>query len=233
MKQLIIILLISFVLLNNINAQQECKVAVSELQGSYTGGCKDGKADGPGKAVGADSYEGNFKAGFPDGEGVYTWGNKDVYTGNFKKGALDGKGEIKYFTASGKDSVLTGYWKKNKYIGRYEKPYVLNDRSSRINRAEVSVAGKGKNTDGSITITATQLSGADGTTGHVIPVVSDITILAGQYLNKASNSLSNSSVLKVRQIVFPFRARFNFSNGEMVDITFNEQADYEVNISIL
>ena len=233
MKQLIILSAISCLSVNNINAQESCKVSVDALQGTYTGACKDGRADGQGKAVGTDSYEGSFKAGYPEGEGVYTWANKDVYTGSFKKGVPDGRGEIRYYTASGKDSVLTGFWKKNRYMGRYEKAYVINDRSSKVNRAEVSISNKGKNVEGSVTLTASQLSGADGNTGHVIPTVTDISIIAGQYLSKSSNSLSNSSVLKIRQLIFPFRARFTFSNGEMVDITFNEQADYEVTLTFL
>ena len=48
---------------------QSCDVKVDSLKGQYTGGCKNGEANGNGTATGTDSYTGNFKNGYPDGEG--------------------------------------------------------------------------------------------------------------------------------------------------------------------
>ena len=57
-------------ILFSINAKtQDCTVAVDALKGKYEGACKNGKAEGLGKATGTDTYEGNFKAGLPDGNG--------------------------------------------------------------------------------------------------------------------------------------------------------------------
>ena len=58
---------------------QSCDVKVDSLKGQYTGGCKNGEANGNGTATGTDSYTGNFKNGYPDGEGKYTWKNGRVH----------------------------------------------------------------------------------------------------------------------------------------------------------
>ena len=223
MKQLILSAAISFLILNNIHAQDACKVSMKALEGKYEGGCKDGKASGEGKAEGVDRYSGNFKNGFPDGAGEYTWANKDRYVGNFRKGQLEGKGEMYYATKSGRDSLVTGYWKKNKYVGIYEEPYEVRDRTSRVGKVEIQLVKRAKGT-GSINLTSTSQLGA-------APVVTEIMVLGGQYLNKNVQSMGNSGVARITQLIFPFRARFNFSNGEMVEILFNEEVDYEVNVN--
>ena len=64
------------------------------LKGTYEGDCKNGKADGKGKATGTDSYDGEFKNGLPDGIGKYNWKSGDYYEGEWKKGLKDGKGEM-------------------------------------------------------------------------------------------------------------------------------------------
>jgi len=48
---------------------QSCEVKVDSLKGQYTGGCRKGLANGNGTATGIDSYTGDFKNGYPEGEG--------------------------------------------------------------------------------------------------------------------------------------------------------------------
>lgn len=218
--------------ISSVYAQETCKIQVDELKGSYTGDCKDGKANGQGKATGTDTYEGSFKNGYPDGYGTYTWANKDVYSGNFKKGAMDGQGTMRYFGRQTADSVLVGFWKKNKYIGQYEKPFVVNDRTSKVNKVEVMLIRRDEKS-GSININSEQLKGQSFSAMPVIPTVTDISVVSGQFISKNSSTLTASSVTRIQQIIFPFRARISFSNGEMVEITFNEKADYDVNIAFL
>src|SRR5437868_10788313 len=73
---------------------QDCAVEKESLKGIYTGDCKNGKANGNGKSVGTDTYEGDFKSGLPDGRGTYVWINGNQYTGKFVKGLKEGKGLI-------------------------------------------------------------------------------------------------------------------------------------------
>ena len=100
-----------------IYAQSDCKVLMPELSGSYTGGCKKGLAHGKGSAVGIDSYEGRFSKGLPNGSGTYRWASGAVYEGDWSKGNRDGKGSMIYPT-EGLDSIVTGFWKDDKYIGK-------------------------------------------------------------------------------------------------------------------
>lgn len=233
MKQLIALSIFSFLLINNMQAQDACKVATEALQGTYTGACKNGKAEGMGTASGTDTYTGQFKNGYPDGEGIYTWANKDAYTGNFKKGNMDGKGEIKYFTKSGLDSIVKGYWKKNKYVGEFEKSFIVNDRSGKINKVDVMLIRKGEKS-GSVNISSTQMSSVSNfNAAAIIPTITDIVVINGQYISKTVSNISKTGVVRLQQMIFPFRARFMYNNGEVVDITFNEHADYDVNISML
>ena len=114
----------------------KCKVLHPGISGKYTGECKKGLAHGLGKAEGTDTYEGEFKKGLPSGKGIYKWADGTVYDGEWKKGLCEGYGEYSFFY-SGKDSIIAGYWQKDKYIG--EKPrtvsykVIYKDNIGRIN----------------------------------------------------------------------------------------------------
>ena len=97
MKQFLLILF-CVISGNYLYAQDaDCKVLLDSLKGTYTGECKNGKANGTGKAVGINTYDGEFKNGLPEGKGKYTWSNGDYYFGSWKKGQKDGKGELHHF----------------------------------------------------------------------------------------------------------------------------------------
>ena len=133
--KLISLFLILFIV-QLVSYAQDCKVLDPNLLGVYTGDCKNGKAEGQGKSVGLHSYEGEFKAGLPDGEGIYTDEKGSVFKGQFKKGKREGYGE--YIIKNGMDSVLTGYWKKNVYVGLYETPYKLISKTSMVNTININ-----------------------------------------------------------------------------------------------
>ncbi len=97
-------------------AQGDCKVLVPDLQGTYIGKCKKGLAQGKGKAVGKDSYEGSFRKGYPHGEGVYKWHTGEIYDGRWKMGERDGEGVYTY-QVNGRDTIQQGIWENDKYIG--------------------------------------------------------------------------------------------------------------------
>jgi len=100
-----------------IYAQNDCKVLMPEISGSYTGKCKNGLAHGKGLAVGADTYEGRFSKGLPNGSGTYRWEDGRIYEGDWSKGVRDGKGSMIYPT-DGLDSIVAGIWKDDEYKGK-------------------------------------------------------------------------------------------------------------------
>ena len=113
-------------IINNIlvYAQQKdsstCRVLLQEISNMYTGGCKNGLAEGKGKAVGDDeTYVGMFQRGLPEGKGTYTYTNGNVYSGNWRNGLKHGKGTFKYII-NGKVTVLEGFWKNGDYAGTSE-----------------------------------------------------------------------------------------------------------------
>lgn len=89
------IFLLAFVMTTTFFSQ-ECKVMLSAISLSYSGECKDNKAHGKGKAAGQDIYEGEFKAGYPEGKGLYIWKTGDWFEGNWKKGIREGVGEMHF-----------------------------------------------------------------------------------------------------------------------------------------
>ena len=110
----------------------DCEVLLSSIAGSYEGDCKRGKAHGEGTAKGTDQYKGEFKKGYPHGEGTYTWANGNYFTGSFKEGKKEGEGKMVYASVN-KDSVKTGFWEDDRYIGKYKEPYKVTSRSAGIN----------------------------------------------------------------------------------------------------
>jgi hypothetical protein len=79
----------------------DCRVKDGYLVGAYEGGCDEHSelADGKGVAKGANSYDGNFVKGKPDGKGVYQWEDGSRLDGSFKDGKAHGNGV--YVSAKG------------------------------------------------------------------------------------------------------------------------------------
>lgn len=103
-----------------------CIVADAELQGSYTGACVNGRADGYGEARGsAAQFRGEFKAGLPHGKGVKTWPSDDHYEGDFVEGRKEGTGMYVWGRRSQwAGHRYTGGWLKDRRhgYGVYELP---------------------------------------------------------------------------------------------------------------
>lgn len=231
MKQITIYISGLLLLSNTLVAQDNCKVLQTAIVGTYTGDCEGGKANGNGKSVGTDAYDGEFKAGYPEGVGTYTWANGSIYTGSFKKGKMDGKGQMNLKTPAGKDSLLVGFWKKDKYIGEYEFPHKVQDQSSKVVRVNISIINKGDKS-GNINISSSQaVSSSTGAT-NVAPTITEINVISGQYISKTSSNITKTSVLRLQQMIFPFRARFIYNTGDVFEAIFNEKGDYEVTVNL-
>ena len=109
---------------------------MQSINGSYSGGCKKGLAHGYGRAEGLDTYEGGFKKGLPQGEGVYEWRSGKKYEGNFEKGLMHGKGVLTVPRPDA-DSLITGYWRQDVYIGLKVLPDVGIVSRRNVDRIQV------------------------------------------------------------------------------------------------
>lgn len=227
MKALYLFLL-PVVMNNYVLAQNtDCKVLMTSLQGTYDGECTKGKAHGKGKAAGVDIYEGDFKNGLPDGTGTYTWKDGHYFVGHFKKGEKNGKGDMYYKTAGGADSVITGFWKKDKYFGKYEEQYAVVSKTSHISKVDFYML----NTKGEdISITVFRRGGTSSGSG--VPYITNISVSQGTYYNKNDQVLNSISITRLQQVTFPFKAIFYLSNGENVELLFNSKGDYDITVDI-
>lgn len=127
MKSLRLIVLLLFLgnLITLTYGQKKCEVLLPGISESYVGKCKKGLAHGKGKAFGIDTYEGMFRKGLPNGKGTYTWSTGEQYEGQWLAGQRDGLG-VYVMKVDGKDSILSGVWKNNKYVGPPPKPPVVH-----------------------------------------------------------------------------------------------------------
>lgn len=202
------------------NAQtSECLVLLDSLKGEYEGACEKGKANGEGKAFGTHFYEGTFKNGYPDGMGKYTWKNGNQFTGKFKKGLKEGKGELKAIV-NGKDTAISGYWKKDIYKGEYENPFEIIDITTKVGRVEVNKINKRGN---KITTQVEDLQGNYRMT--------NITVIAGSFYTKSSNLMNNKEITIFEGIVFPFRAIFYFGEHK-VEVEIFEEGEWDIKIPL-
>jgi hypothetical protein len=228
MKKLFLIIICS-VSINTLFAQDaDCKVLVDSLKGTYTGECKKGLANGTGKAVGINTYDGEFKSGFPEGKGKYTWTNGNYYYGSWKKGLKDGKGELHHFE-DGKESLITGYWKKDNYRGEYENPYVITNVTTEVGRVQVTNMNEKEN---SIAVTVESLNTQSSPSSfQASTVMTNFQITRGQFISKSSNALTNKEITTFRGVIFPFRCSFYFGNS-IVEIEFFDKGAWDVIVPI-
>ncbi len=229
LPKLLLIIFSLFLFLTKI-ISQECIVEKAELKGTYTGDCKKGKAHGKGKAVGIDTYEGDFRSGVPDGDGIYTFKNGDIYKGHFSKGYRDGKG-IFVYKRSGGDSTVEGFWKKDEYVGKFKDPYSIYFKSALVTDMDVQYS---KDINNQITFNVTNTSGGGETLSGPIPKmkVDEIQMITGHYGRMAYNyNHAKSTETDVYQVMFPTRMKI-LMGGESVEIEFREPGSYIVDIHI-
>ena len=211
---------------------QDCLVDIESLKGTYTGECKKGKANGKGKAAGIDRYEGDFKAGLPDGTGTYRWSNGNEFTGEFVKGLKQGKGKLTWKRDNNKDSVITGFWKKDVYAGLYEFSYTIISKSKMVTETEVEYK---KDDFNRITFFITNTSGGAGMVeGNEMPKlkVDEVHAMTGAY---GRLTVNDNHVKKTESIIddvrFPFRMKAIIGNEE-VEIEFREAGSYTISLRI-
>ena len=186
---------------------------MESIAGKYEGGCKKGKANGVGKAVGTDTYEGEFKKGYPHGHGTYTWANGDVYTGEFKNGKKDGAGEL---TIKDKDEVIKGYWKDDEYIGVDKFVYKIYFKSPNITAARFS---RKKGPD---EITFVFQRGGKIYNARRFSLVP----IEGSFANIVDNGRSKVA----KSVVYPFRANLIFE-GKKMEFKINQSGSWKIDIS--
>lgn len=198
-------------------AGQECQVSLEALQGDYAGECRKGKAHGLGEAIGMDRYKGTFKKGLPDGKGTYTWANGNKYTGEFKKGRKDGKGELIFSTKQG-DSLVTGFWKKDEYLGQYEKPYQKLDKSQNISSINLTRIQKNLN--------SLRFTIRENQTNLKSPVLT-FSLLDGQF----QNQVDNRDFVELTGVTFPIRLKV-FYRQEYVELEIFEPGLWNIVMDI-
>ncbi len=211
---------------------QDCVLSVASLSGKNEGGCKKGKADGMGKAVGEDSYEGAFRSGLPDGKGKYTWKNGDWYDGEWYKGMKQGPGTMSYKIA-GNDSSITGFWKKDKYIGLYEKPYIVYKNTIHVTNISCQHVNNSLN---QVELFLNSVSGGINTVvgqSTPKPEITDIQIITGNYMMKTVNdSYAKKIGYRFEQVTFPFRAIYSINYGkDMFELEISESGKWTVEVN--
>jgi len=140
-----------------------------------------------------------------------------------KKGLRDGKGEMHFYSVSMKDSVVTGFWKKDKFQGLFEKAYEVKAMSSRISKINCRLSdNQGKD----IIINVSSITSG-------VFTISDINVINGTFYQNNTQTLTNASVLRIQQVTFPFRAIFTFNTGETAEILFNEKGNYDVDVQLM
>jgi hypothetical protein len=144
---------------------------------------------------------------------------------------MDGKGKMNLKTGTGGVSLLVGFWKKDKYIGEYEFPHKVQDQSNNVVRVNISIIDKGDKT-GNINITSSQAISSASGPNNAVPFIAEINVISGQYISKTSSIITKTSVMRLQQMIFPFRARFIYNTGHVFEAIFNEKGNYEVNVNL-
>lgn len=185
---------------------QDCKVLDPNFVGIYEGNCKNGKADGKGKSIGKYIYEGDFKAGFPHGQGKMS----------------DSTGSI----------IHSGYWKKGLFIGEYEHPYILLNKTFMVSGVTIT-ADPATPPHSTIELSMESVSGgAFNVHGEIPkPTLSNANFQLGSYQNmSAITSQQKRNTYVFQNVIFPAHVIFKIGDEE-VQIEFNEAKNYKVFIT--
>lgn len=177
-----------------LNGQTTCTVLLPRIADSYTGSCKQGLAEGQGEAFGIDQYKGNFRKGMPDGQGTYTWQTGELYNGGWKKGLREGIGEYS-FKYNGRDSLIAGEWKDDKFLGNKPLPNYIIEYRNTIGRVSFTRVGDRPYVKYKFSRNGSELNNLSN------------LLLQG---SSGSESLS-TSFTGYEQVTFPFKGKVSFN----------------------
>lgn len=221
---------------------QNCTVELASIKGSYAGECKKGKANGKGKSVGTDTYEGQFKAGVPDGEGIYVWSTGNRYNGSFVAGLKEGFGTMLYKRTNATDSIVEGFWKNDLYVGKDENPYRVFFKSKNINELETSYK-EDKMNKISFEIT-NNMSGRANVNNIYNPEpdnrpsesakmqIEEVEVLKGHYGRLYHNDNHTKKMESILEdVTFPLRLKAKIGD-ETVEMEFRNPGSYKVVVKI-
>jgi len=207
-----------------IYAQNDCKVLMPEISGSYTGKCKNGLAHGKGLAVGTDTYEGRFSKGLPNGSGKYTWEDGRIYEGDWSKGVRNGKGSMIYPT-DGKDSIVAGIWKDDEYKGKELLPPYQITMSRGVIRSSIRKV----NDIGSGIILGIYLAGNFNNDITSFTMVSDSgeEYQSGRYIGLQNAIVPYSVSIKYRT----WNSLHSAQSEVVFEFTINDPGTYEISLT--
>lgn len=210
---------------------QNCSVMTEALKGTYDGGCKNDKADGTGTAKGEDSYTGEFKNGYPEGKGKYTWKNGEWFEGEWKKGIREGQGTMHYTGTPG-DSMQTGFWKKDRYIGKYEKPYNVTYKTRDV--GNISVTKENDRDKEILFAIKSESGGAVHMQGQMDKVaITNIEVENGIFLTRFDdNSNPKTSLTTLRNVTFPIKLKITMSSEDVLEIEILEEGKYNITFKV-
>ncbi len=204
-------------------SQNICKVLKPGIDGTYTGSCKQGLADGGGVATGIDQYTGEFKKGLPNGKGTYLWKTGEKYEGEWKKGLREGTGTFT-IAYDGRDSVVTGIWEDDKYIGeKSNPPYIIQYRNG-ITRVSCVRTGD-------LPLRVYYKFTRGGTSSEHTSPISNL-LLQGS----SGNESGSSNNFGYENVTFPFEGKVKFSApsalsspGSQSAVTLNYELNFVIN----
>ena len=183
---------------------QDCKVVDPNFVGTYSGNCKNGKADGKGRSVGRFTYEGEFKAGLPNGLG-------------------------KMYDSTGSIIIHSGYWKNGVFIGEFEHPYILVNKTFMVSGVTIT-ADAATPPHSTIELSMESVSGgAFNVHGEIPkPTLTNANFQLGSYQNMSPiTSQQKRNIYVFQNVIFPAHVIFKIGNEE-VQIDFNEAKNYKI-----
>lgn len=197
---------------------QDCEVLKKSISGIYEGDCKKGKAHGKGTAKGEDSYTGEFRKGLPHGFGIYTWGDGKIYEGDFKNGSMEGEGKMTISTKNKADSVVTGFWKGNEYLGKYKYDFKEYSRSANVLSLRVSEMKNPSEKDRNTLLISISEKGQ---------AVFNPEIFINSVVGNHGNIVPSSRSVRVEVLSFPIRFTLSYS-GQTVDLEIYRAGTYNI-----
>ena len=216
------------------NESKPCKVVTPNLVGNYTGGCKNGLADGKGEATGVHRFDGTFKQGLPHGKGTYYYNDGNFHTGGFYVGMREGKGEEHFKREGLPDSIVSGYWSGDVYRGKKYKTYDFSSSRTWDINDVIATEGSGRDVTFEISTTTGSPSGApmtmSGGSGYVL-TLRELIATDGSFIRKSSNfSTGNKSSSTYLITTFPVKLFATLSDGQTIQLELYKPASWMVRL---